>query len=133
MPPLSVPAPVALGALPPVDEPEVEPPGASDVLPDVDAPPALLPSVVPAPAGDVEGAAPGVFVVSDGGVEAAGVEELGGLLVPPVVPCSLLPTPPRLHAVRLRVSRIKGMNDRDAYSLRFIECPFFGVSLTECR
>jgi hypothetical protein len=81
--------PVALSELPgmllsvPVAPEEVPP----DVEPPPDVPPDLLPSVAPVPAGGVAGSVLGVFAGSDGGVDAAGAEELGVvLLVPPVVP-----------------------------------------------
>lgn len=72
--PLSVPAPVAEPEVPPVDAPP-------------DVPLGLPPSVPPVPAAGLDGSVPGVFVVSGGGVDAAGAEELGVLLVgPPDVP-----------------------------------------------
>ncbi len=136
--PLSVPVPVApddVPEVPPIDEPEVPLLGAEDVLPDVDAPPDFSPGVVVSvplvPAGGVDGAAPGAFEDSEGGVDAAGV-----LLVLPVVPapCSpLLPPPPRLHAAMLSVSKLSTINVREACSVRFIGFPFYDVPLTNYR
>ena len=156
--PVSVPVPVAPDEVPPLDEPEVSPdvappvdepevppegevdvpPGAVDVPPDV-APPEVPPGEVllvpPVPLDGDDGVAPGVCEDSEGGVDVAGADELGVLLlVPPVVPppCSLLP-PPRLHAAMLRVSRLSTISVRDACSFGFIAVPFYQVPLTKCR
>ena len=128
---------VPLELVPPVDEPEVPLGGEVDVPPGVDVPPEVAPPEVPLGVvllvppvpldGDEGGVAPGVCVDSEGGVDAAGAEELGVLLVPPVVPppCSLLlPPPPRLHAAMLRVSRLNTIRVREACNFGFIAIPF---------
>ena len=144
--PLLSPPVEPLELAPPVDEPEVSPPlelappvEEPDVSPVLEAPPDVLPGGVldappevppgdvldapPVPPdGGVEGAAPGVCEDSDGGVEVAGADELGVLVVPPVVP--LWSPPPRLQAAILTVSKPSNTRVRETCKFGFIAIPF---------
>ena len=122
--------------VPPVDDPDVPPEGGvvgapGVVVPPEVAPPEVPPGVVlpvpPVPLDGDDGAAPGVCVDSEGGVEVAGADGLGALLVPPVVPppFSPPPPPPRLHAAMLRVSRLNTIRVREACNFGFIAIPFY--------
>jgi hypothetical protein len=102
---------------PPLDAPlPVLPvPGALLLPPGVDGPPDVPPE------GEL-GVAPGDS--DGGGVVAAGADELGALLVPPVPPWSVPPPPPRLQAATLIVSKPVRMRIFEACSLEFIAIPF---------